>query len=169
MGLGAVIVVAAGVVGWMWAPFGRPDAPSTLVQVTAGPTASPLTSLAAGDCFAELDSPWASDFEPVSCAEPHTAQLTAVIPVDTVITLAAAAAWPGEDALRERAMLACQSPEALDLEAAASIPDLEVQARWPADETEWADGIRSYYCFATWPDAASTGGSSAEQFGSLQP
>lgn len=128
------------------------------MAATAGPTARPLSTLESGDCLESIESPWASDFDVVPCEEPHTAQLTAIVPVDAVIP-DLTASWPGEEALRERAMLACQSPDALDVEAAASIPDLQVQARWPANEAEWDGGIREYYCFAN----------SAEPFGSLQP
>ncbi len=160
--VGTIVVLAAAVAGWWWSPFGQPAAPSSLVAATEGPTTSPLATLAPGDCFASLESPWAADFAPISCEELHTAQLTAIVPVETVLgsgSGADAAAWPGEDALRERAMLACQSPDAIDLEAAASIPSLEIQARWPANETEWDAGVRSYHCFAT----------ADEQFDSLQP
>ncbi|WP_084147481.1 septum formation family protein [Gulosibacter molinativorax] len=152
----AVIVLAAGVAGWIWSPFGRAEAPNSAVPATTQPAASTLATLEAGDCFATLETPWASDFAPISCDESHTAQLTAIVPVESVLD---GEAWPGEDALRERAMIACQSPDAINLDAAASIPDLQVQVRWPADEVEWDAGIRSYYCFAT----------SAEQFDSLQP
>lgn len=155
--MAALVVVAAAVAGWFWAPFGRPSAPSTLIEATAGPTSNPLAVLEAGDCFETLESPWAANSEPISCTEPHTAQLTAIVPVASVMD--ATGSWPGEAALRERAMLACQAPEAIDLEAAASIPDLEIQVRWPANEAEWDAGLRDYYCFAT----------SSAQFESLQP
>ncbi|KAB1642276.1 hypothetical protein F8O05_10680 [Gulosibacter chungangensis] len=153
----AVVVVAAAVGGWLWAPFGRPSAPSSLVEATTGPTVTPLATLETGDCFTTLESPWAASFDRVACTDPHTAQLTAIVPVDSVLD--ASGSWPGEEALRERAMLACQAPEAIDLEAAASIPDLEIQVRWPANETEWDAGVRDYYCFA----------SSSAQFDSLKP
>lgn len=160
--VGTIVVLGAAVAGWFWSPFGRPAAPSSLVEATEGPTASPLATLEPGDCFASLESAWAADFAPISCEEPHTAQLTAIVPVEMVLGAGSgedAAVWPGEDALRERAMLACQSPDAIDLEAAASIPSLEIQVRWPANETEWDAGVRSYHCFAT----------ADEQFDSLQP
>ncbi|MGO1545571.1 MAG: septum formation family protein [Gulosibacter sp.] len=159
--IAVVVVLAAGVAGWFWSPFGRPPAPSAVTEATTAPTQSPVTTLSAGDCFETLDSPWQASFVPVSCEESHTAQLTAIIDVNSVLGDGSTvdAAWPGEEALREHAMLACQSPEALDLEAAASIPDLQVEVRWPATQAEWDGGLHAYHCFVT----------SSEQFGSLQP
>lgn len=160
--IGGAVLIAAGVAGWFWAPFGQPLAPDATPTTTAaagvGSTDSPLAALEPGDCFDALDSAWASTYEPVSCEEPHTAQLTAIVPVASVLD-GADAGWPGEEALRDRAMLACQSPDAIDLAGAAEIADLELQARWPVNEAEWDAGEQSYYCFAM----------ASELFDSLQP
>lgn len=127
---------------------------------TTGPSAGTLASLEAGTCFESLESPWTANFESVSCDEPHTAQLTAIVPVEVVIPDAGPdAPWPGNEVLRERAMIACQSPEAIDLDRAEGIADLQVLVRWPASEVEWDGGLRSYYCFAR----------SASQIDSLEP
>ncbi|WP_087008185.1 septum formation family protein [Gulosibacter sp. 10] len=147
--VGAAVVVAAAAIGWFWAPFGRPSAPSELSPATTGPSAHPLAALEAGDCFAEFESPWQADFDPVSCEEPHAAELTALVPVSTVLDVEA---WPGEEALRDSAMLACQSPEAIDLDAAGRIEGLEIQVRWPASEAEWGSGLETYSCFAVAPE-----------------
>ena len=148
-GMGAVMLAAV-VVGWFWSPFGRPIAPDGIVPETVGAAAVPLAGLAAGDCLAGIGSAWDSQFEVVPCAEPHGAEQYAVVPVGSQFETALGedGAWPGETALRERAMLACQSPEVLDLDAAGAVPGLVIAVRWPATQAEWDAGVRDYRCFA---------------------
>ncbi|NLT25927.1 MAG: hypothetical protein GXX90_04655 [Microbacteriaceae bacterium] len=147
-------MVAALVLGWWLAPAGRPPGSADLVPAESGADAGvPVAGLEPGECLAEYSSAWAPAFAVAPCAEPHAAEQYAVVPVASQFDVAAGpdGDWPGEEALRERAMLACQDPAVLDLDAAAAVADLRIEVRWPATQAEWDAGVRDYRCFAVAP------------------
>ncbi|RRJ86994.1 hypothetical protein EG850_06215 [Gulosibacter macacae] len=143
--LTAVVLVAAGVVGWQWAPFGLAPADRTPVPTVTEDAVTPVAALAAGTCLAEFSSPWDATFVPIDCAQPHVAEQYAVVPVASQFS---GEVWPGVDALSDRAMLACQAADALNLDAAGQVAGLMIEARWPSSQAEWDAGVRDYRCFA---------------------
>ena len=101
-------------------------------------------TLFGGECIDPFTDPWAEEFTVVDCAAPHAAQLVhrGVLPGD------AAAPFPGEAALAGQMPALCSAAGVIDLAAAGSLNDLQVQGTFPVTEEQWADGERTYYCFA---------------------
>ena len=146
----AVLALAAIVVAAVWNPF-APDAQvqSTAVPVTTGPLGAGTVAagqLAAGQCFTSYASAWQDEFTLVDCTQPHAAELYAITQATVV---ANETVYPGEDRMADEAMRACQAAGVLPHEAAASIPDLRVEAAFALTQAEWDAGVRSYWCFAS--------------------
>jgi hypothetical protein len=157
-GLFAVVLVAvvAGVV-WLalWLNSGAgagesADAPGVL-ETAATPRATPLplprdgvqpADYALGDCFADFD-PEALASTLVPCDTAHSAQLVAVFRYPD------AGAYPGAEALKAKALEACQAAK---LGPAANEYQLNFQRSFPSS-TSWESGDRRVDCYVT-----STGG-----------
>lgn len=144
----AVVTVGVAAVAFTAGLLGSPAAPGAAPQASPAATSAvrelTIAQLDAGTCLAGFTSAWQAGFEAADCAQPHAAELYAVV--------AAAddgAPYPGEPALRANAARSCQSPEALATAAAAAIGDLRIQAAYALDETEWQAGVRHYWCFAS--------------------
>jgi hypothetical protein len=105
----------------------------------------PWNALFGSECIEPYVSPWEEEFTVVDCAAPHAAQLVyrSVFPGD------AAAPFPGEEALAAQINLLCSAPGVIDLAAAGSFGDLQLQGSYPVNAEQWAAGERSYYCFAS--------------------
>lgn len=101
-------------------------------------------SLGGGECIEPYTGPWADTFTVVDCAAPHAAQLL----YTNLFSADPAASYPGADTLAGQINALCTAPGVIDLAAAGSYPDLQVQGTFPATEAQWASGQRSYYCFA---------------------
>lgn len=143
--------------GLLWAPFGRN-------LVTPQPTPTPkqdVFAIAAGTCLAELETGWEDELPIADCAGEHEGVVLGAVSVDTVLDLTAAAAtptaspaeptasasgpvWPGDTALAERAMLACERSE---MWQDAVDSEWIIVTRWPR-EAEWDAGARDYLCIA---------------------
>ncbi len=62
---------------------------------------------------------------------------------------AAAASYPGADALQAQINLLCTTPSVIDFAAASAYSDIQVLGSYPATAEQWAEGNRSYFCFVT--------------------
>nr|WP_254281397.1 septum formation family protein [Frigoribacterium sp. VKM Ac-2836] len=114
--------------------------------VPAGPLSAGTHSYAelqGGECFSAFESAWQQDYEVADCAQPHVAQLTRLGTLEGD----AAAAYPGADVLQSQMNLLCTGSDALDRQAAAAYPDVQLLASFPADAEAWAAGDRTYSCF----------------------
>jgi len=133
---------------------GEAAAPSAAPVETETPVAEPTApqpagvhawnTLFGGECVEPFVSVWEEEFTVVDCAAPHAAQLV----YRGELAGDAAAAYPGEAEVAAQATAMCTADGVIDVGLVAGIPDLQVQAAFPADEQQWADGERTVYCFA---------------------
>lgn len=97
-----------------------------------------------GECVEPFESAWQDRYAVVDCATPHAAQLVA----RATFLESEGAAYPGPEELEARTPELCTAPTAIDYAAVGGITDLQVLASFAADEAEWAEGHRDYFCFA---------------------
>ena len=151
IGAAAVLVVAVGLLVWLLAstlgpkpsvaasPDGAAAAAAPSSSASRGPLplkdVSPL-DFRVGDCLEDFD-PDAPQSTVVDCATGHSAQLVAVQQYD------AADAYPGRDALKQRARDACK---ATPLVAKADDYDLGYKLAYPSSAS-WAKGDRRVDCY----------------------
>lgn len=153
------VLVLGGVALGVWIqPFGDGTTPP---EETAGPalTEVPLAGVDAsllepGQCIQDYVSVWEPRFEVVDCSVEHSGELLAEV---EATRLSASDEYPGEAALRDRAQITCQASDVLDTAAAAAVPGLLIEARYPLNQAEWDTELRGYRCFASTPGASTTG------------
>jgi len=119
------------------APVAAPTAPQP-------PGVHAWNTLFGGECLDPFESAWAEEFTVVDCAAPHAAQLVyrGTLPGEE------GSPFPGEAEIASQMNLLCTAPGIIDVAAVSGIEDLQVQAAFPVTEEQWADGERTYYCFA---------------------
>ena len=153
----AIALVGFYVVGTRIAPK---SAPATIAP-TASPSPAPsveaeplgpldpgtyvYTALLGTECVEPFESAWQKEFTVVDCAEPHGAQLVA----RGILAIPLGDPYPGLESLDRKLAKRCASAKAINFEAAAAVADLEVASSFAANESEWAAGIRDYFCFAS--------------------
>jgi hypothetical protein len=151
MGAAAVVLVVVGLLVWLLASaLGGPKpseadssrAAATSPSAPAGRGPLPLKDVAPldfrlGDCLEDFD-PESPQSTVVDCGTGHSAQLVAVE------KYAAADAYPGRDALKQRARDACK---AAPLVAKASDYDLSYKLAYPSSPS-WEKGDRRVDCYA---------------------
>ncbi|MFD2757451.1 septum formation family protein [Gulosibacter faecalis] len=142
---GAVALAVGLVVGWLWRPFGTPEAAPTPTPTEA----ASIFDAEAGTCLAEFEDAWQAEYATTDCAGPHAAEVLGTVAIDDVVPEdeLEGDAWPGDDVLAQRAVLACETLLGDD-----TAFDLEV--RWPL-EADWNAGERDYVCFAVAEPGAS--------------
>jgi hypothetical protein len=133
---------------------GEAAGPSAAPVETETPVAEPTAvqpvgvhawnTLFGGECIEPFASVWEEEFTVVDCAAPHAAQLV----YRGELAGDAAAAFPGEAEVAAQATAMCTADGVIDVALVAGIPDLQVQAAFPANEEQWAEGERTVYCFA---------------------
>ncbi len=106
---------------------------------------SKWSTLGGGECIQPFTTPWAETFTIVDCGTPHAAQMV----YTNLFSADPAAPYPGASALANQINLLCTKPGVINLQAASAYPDLQLQGTYPATPQQWADGLRSYYCFAS--------------------
>lgn len=140
------------------------SAPAPVVAETPTPSAvAPITAvgpvppgdynwseLLGGECITPYETPWADNFTVVDCAQPHQAQMV----LRGEFTDAADIVYPGVEALQSRMTALCTPPTVIDYAATAGATDILVGASFPADEADWSDGNRTFYCFVSRANAA---------------
>lgn len=133
--------------------------PTPTMSETAAPTPEPTvrpvgpvapgeydwTELLGGECLDPYVSPWEESFTVVDCATPHAAQVMG----GGDFPEAVGDPFPGADALQAQINVLCTSPTVVDYAAAALYSDIVIAASYPVTEQEWADGYRSFSCFAS--------------------
>ncbi|MFB2599045.1 hypothetical protein ACEXQE_14735 [Herbiconiux sp. P17] len=125
-------------------------APTTPAPAADAAPAGPLApgvhdwnTLHGGECISGYTSPWELQFTVADCAGDHNAQLVS----KGAFAEDAAAPYPGEAELVSRLNLLCTAPTVLDYAVAQSVPDLQWQGAYPANDAQWAGGDRAYFCF----------------------
>jgi hypothetical protein len=133
--------------GTATAPSAEPTATETPVPEPTGPQPVGVhawNTLFGGECVDPFESAWAEEFAVVDCAAPHAAQLVRRGELEGD----AAAPFPGEAEIAVQMNGLCTADGVIDVGLVAGIPDLQVQASFPVTEEQWAEGERTYYCFA---------------------
>ena len=125
-----------------------PTAAPTLAPEELGPLPNGVqawTALLGTECVDPFTSPWEKEYTVVDCTQPHAAQLVATgIFDDSILD-----AYPGVEELQARMSLLCSNATNVDYTAAQAYDDVQVQASFAADEQQWVDGDRNYYCFVS--------------------
>ncbi|ROP65085.1 septum formation family protein [Curtobacterium sp. ZW137] len=98
--------------------------------------------LAGGEYLTPFTNAWAEDFTVVDCSAAHLAQLTSRGAIE-------ADAYPGTAEAQRIATDQCQSTGALNVTAASSYGDVQVQSVYPPDAASWQAGDRFWSCFVT--------------------
>lgn len=126
-------------------------APVPTQTESAAPTVGPLppgeyywSQLLGGECIAPFTSPWEDTFTVVDCTQAHPAQLV----LKGTFPATEDPDYPGVDALQKLAASLCTAPTVIDYAATASANDIQILASFAADEQDWLDGNRTFYCFA---------------------
>jgi hypothetical protein len=150
MGAAAVVFVVVGLLVWLLASALGGSKPS---EAESSPAATPASSAPAsrgplpledvspldfrlGDCFKDFD-PDAPQSTVVDCATGHSAQLVAVE------QYTAADAYPGRDALKQRARDACKAAPLVEKSA---VYDLGYKLAYPSSSS-WDKGDRRVDCY----------------------
>jgi hypothetical protein len=123
-----------------------PPAPAADTAAPPGPLAPGVhdwNALHGGECLSGYTSPWELQFTVADCAGDHNAQLVS----RGAFAEDAAAPYPGEPELISRLNLLCTAPTVLDYAVAQTVPDVQWQGAYPANDAQWAAGDRSYFCF----------------------
>ncbi|RJT86971.1 hypothetical protein D6T64_16125 [Cryobacterium melibiosiphilum] len=146
LGGGAPVAVATPMSTPSATPTPTPT-PTAAAEVTAMQSAGvhPWNTLFGGECLEPYDSPWAEEFTVVDCAAAHTAQLVFRGTFDGD----AATPFPGEAELAAQINVLCSAVGLIDLTAAATLADVQVQGSYPVTDEQWTAGERHYYCFVS--------------------
>lgn len=101
--------------------------------------------LLGGECLSPWESAWQDRYTVVDCVTPHPAQMV----YRGVFDDEEFAAYPGLEELQKRINLLCTPPTIINYAAAGSAKDVQVEASFAVDSTDWDDGNRTYFCFVT--------------------
>jgi len=143
------------------APVTPDDAGQEPVDTSAGPVAAgdhAWSDLLGGECLQPFDTAWAEEFTVVDCETDHVAQLLVRAEFDAAEDVA----FPGVEALQSQVNLLCTDPAVLSYSRAGAVDDIRVSASFPADDTDWDAGNRTYFCFAERASGESLPGSIAQ-------
>jgi len=124
--------------------------PTPSASAPVGPVLGPVAPgeyywdrLLGGECIAPFTSEWEDTFTVVPCTQSHPAQLV----LKGTFPATEDPAYPGADALQTLAASLCAVPTVIDYAAAASANDIQVLSSFAADEQDWLNGNRTFYCF----------------------
>ena len=144
------------VVGTQLAPVLSPDpviTPTPTPSSTFDPYAEVLGPVVPGqyrwdellgtECVDPYTNAWQQDFTVVDCAAPHQAQLV----FRGLFTDSATVPYPGVTALQARMNILCTSAKNINYKAAQKFKDIQFSASFAADEVEWNNGSRAFFCF----------------------
>ncbi|MCC7128719.1 MAG: hypothetical protein IT192_07885 [Microbacteriaceae bacterium] len=116
--------------------------------------------LLGGECLDPYNGPWVEKFTVVDCEQPHPAQLVArgeFTEDDGFNT-----PYPGIDSLQAQATgLLCTSASVIDYSKASAYTDIQYEASFAVNATDWAKGDRDYYCFVSRSSGGAISGSLA--------
>jgi hypothetical protein len=124
-----------------------PDATAPALPATGPlpPGEHAWDALRGGECVEPFESAWQDAYTVVDCTSPHAAQLVtrATFPESD------GAPYSSQEELEARTPDLCTAPTVIDYAAVGGITDLQVLSAFAADQAEWDDGHRDYFCFAT--------------------
>ena len=101
--------------------------------------------LLGGECLSPYESAWQDNYTVVDCAVPHPAQMIyRGLFDDSAVTI-----YPGVEELQKRINLLCTAPTIIDYAKAGTANDIQVEASFAPDATDWAEGNRTYFCFVS--------------------
>jgi hypothetical protein len=101
--------------------------------------------LLGGECLARYPGPWAQQYTVVDCATPHPAQLV----LRGRFADPATPGYPGAEALATQLNALCSKPGVIDLAAASTYRDVQIEGSYPATAKQWDAGDHWYYCFVS--------------------
>lgn len=101
--------------------------------------------LLGGECLRPFTSAWQDNYVVVDCSAPHPAQLVYRGTFNDALDVG----YPGVDELQKRINLLCTTPAIINYAAAGTVADIQISASFAADDDQWLNGDRSYFCFAT--------------------
>ncbi|MCU1480369.1 MAG: hypothetical protein JWQ19_1155 [Subtercola sp.] len=122
--------------------------PTPTPTSTAGPQLAgsyDWSDLRGGECISPFVSAWQQKFTVVECAAAHYAQVMSTGSLSTD----PAAAYPGQDAIKQQLNLLCQTPANFNDAILSAYPDIVWQANYPVNDAQWQAGLRNYYCFVS--------------------
>jgi hypothetical protein len=134
-------------------------APAVVVEPSPTPTPSfvvlPLgpvdpgeyqwDALLGGECLSPWESAWQDRYTVVDCTTPHPAQMV----YRGIFDDEEFATYPGLEELQKRINVLCTPSTIINYAAAGSAKDVQVEASFAVDATDWDDGNRTYFCFVT--------------------
>ncbi|MEQ1737865.1 MAG: large membrane associated protein, partial [Rhodoglobus sp.] len=125
-----------------------PTATPGLIVLPIGPVEPgdyPWDQLLGGECLEPYESAWQDSYTVVDCAIPHPAQMV----YRGVFDDTSSALYPGLEELQKRINLLCTAPTVIDYAKAGAANDIQVEASFAVDATDWDDGNRTYFCFVS--------------------
>jgi hypothetical protein len=97
------------------------------------------------ECIDPFVSAWEQEFTVIDCAAPHAAQLVQ----RGRFVDEQPAVFPGVEALQARMNLLCTGTRSIDYSVAKTYLDIQFSASFAANDQEWINGQRDYFCFVT--------------------
>ena len=102
-------------------------------------------ALLGGECLTPWESAWQDRYIVVDCTTPHPAQMVyRGTFVDDLF-----APYPGLEELQKQTAVLCTAPTVINYAIAGQTSDVQIEASFAVDETDWSDGNRTYFCFAS--------------------
>lgn len=102
-----------------------------------------------GECLEPFENAWQDQFTVVDCAVPHGGQLVARLPFPLPEGATEQGPYPGEEVLAGQIAILCSAPGVINLSAAGTLNDIQVQGAFAVTEEQWDDGMQDYFCFVS--------------------
>ena len=102
-----------------------------------------------GECLEPFTNAWQDEFTVVDCGVPHGGQLVARLPFPLPEGATEQGPYPGEEVLAGQIAILCSAPGVIDLSAAGTFTDIQLQGAYAVTEEEWDDGQQDYFCFVS--------------------
>lgn len=102
-----------------------------------------------GECLEPFTNAWQDEYTVVDCGVPHGGQLVARLPFPLPEGATEQGPYPGEEVLAGQIAILCSAPGVIDLSAAGTFTDIQLQGAFAVTEEEWADGHQDYFCFVS--------------------
>ena len=102
-----------------------------------------------GECLEPFENAWQDEFTVVDCGVPHGGQLVARLPFPLPEGATEQGAYPGEEVLAGQIAILCSAPGVIDLAAAGTFTDIQLQGAFAVTEEEWDAGQQDYFCFVS--------------------
>lgn len=133
-------------------PTPTPTPTPTATERPVGPVAPGdywWDELWGGECLEPFENAWQDQFTVVDCAVPHGGQLVARLPFPLPEGATEQGPYPGEEVLAGQIAILCSAPGVINLSAAGTLRDIQLQGAYAATEEQWNDGMQDYFCFVS--------------------